>query len=252
MRRIGLAVFFASAIFAATVAVGTAGATSGPGCAHVKTLSTSGTVGTATFSVEAGCTQQVSLVSVSYQGGTPFIFDSATGTFTAGQSYTLTVKLPACGTDGEIDLVLGPPALFPPGGADLGAFYFLQPPCSTGPGTLTIGYWKNHADKWPITTLPLGGSTISEAAALTILNTPPRGDATIILADQLIAAELNVALGNTSTCISSTITAANALLAAHPVGSGLSTSSTAGATAVSLAATLDAYNNGLLCAPHQN
>ena len=101
-------------------------------------------------------------------------------------------------------------------------------------GTLTIGYWKNHQDKWPITTLPFGGSTISEATALTILNTPPRGDATIILAVQLIAAELNVALGNNSTCITSTIAAANALLASNPVGSHLSPSSTAGATAVSL------------------
>ena len=71
-------------------------------------------------------------VAISYAGGTPFIFDSATGTFTAGPAYRLTVKLPACGTDGEIDLVLGPPSLYP-ASADLGAFYFKQPPCSTGP-----------------------------------------------------------------------------------------------------------------------
>ena len=156
-----------------------------------------------------------------------------------------------CGTNGELDLVVGPPAIFPAPPLDVRAVPF-NVPCRTGPGTLTIGYWKNHADKWPVTSVTLGGGTISETQALAILNTPPRGDATIILAQQLIAAELNVQLGNTSSCVSSTIAAANSLLAANPVGSHLSTSSAAGQQAVALGSTLDSYNNGALCAPHQN
>jgi hypothetical protein len=55
----------------------------------------------------------------------------------------------------------------------------------------TIGYWKNHPDAWPANEITLGGVTYTKSQAIAILKTPPKGDASIILARQLIAAKLN-------------------------------------------------------------
>jgi len=155
-----------------------------------------------------------------------------------------------CGTNSAVDLILGPPALYPPPPLDLNAVPF-HVDCGA-PGTLTQGFWKNHPDAWPVNTVQLGAGTVTKAQGIAILQTPVKGDATLILAYQLIAAELNAALGNNHSCVDSTIAAANALLTTYPVGSGLNPTSTAGQMAVSLGSTLDQYNNGLLCAPHQN
>ncbi len=65
------------------------------------------------------------------------------------------------------------------------------------------GYWKNHPDDWPVTSLTLGGQIYSQAQMLDIFNTPPRGDATYILAHQLIPAKLNVAQGADNAAVSS-------------------------------------------------
>jgi hypothetical protein len=234
-------------VLAAAAAAGPAGAA--PSCVFPTGITNSGTTATGSFYMAAGCTNvQVSLVSISYASGTGALYKTTTGFFTGPGTFTLQVELP-CGTHSEADLELGPPALFPPLAQDLLAVPFLVD-CQ-GVGTLTIGYWKNHTN-WPITTLPLGAGSISQAQALNILNTPPRGDATIILSQQLIGAVLNVAAGAASSCVLSTGVAANTLLAQYPPGSGLKTSTTDGQTAVALAATLDQYNNGMLCAPHQN
>lgn len=61
--------------------------------------------------------------------------------------------------------------------------------------TFTQGYWKNHADAWPVGSLAIGDETYSAGELLTLLRTPVRGDASLALAHQLIAAELNVANG---------------------------------------------------------
>jgi len=215
------------------------------------TVTVSGTTATATFSIALGCTNvQVSAVSIVHAANpaNDTIFASATGFFGPG-NHTLQVAI-KCGTNSEVDLVLGPPALYPPLALDLRAVA-VHVDCPA-PGTLTQGYWKNHPDKWPVSSVQLGAGTVTESQAIAILNTPVRGDATLILAYQLIAAELNAALGNPTSCVSSTISAANALLATYPVGSNLSSSSSAGVTATALANTLDQYNNGNLCAPHQN
>jgi len=58
----------------------------------------------------------------------------------------------------------------------------------------------------------LGSQTYTQAELLTILNTPSTGDASLILAKQLIAAKLNIAAGADPTPISSTITDADSLL----------------------------------------
>src|SRR5262249_48664036 len=78
---------------------------------------------------------------------------------------------------------------------------------------LSQGYWNNHPSAWPVTSLTLGGYTYSKAELLTILNTQTISDARIILAKQLIAAELNVDNGSNSAPIQATIIYANSLLA---------------------------------------
>src|SRR5262249_46034847 len=58
------------------------------------------------------------------------------------------------------------------------------------------GFWKNHSDTWPVTSLTLGSQTYTQAELLALYDTPPRGDASVILAHQLIAAKLNIANGS--------------------------------------------------------
>ena len=123
---------------------------------------------------------------------------------------------------------------------------------------LTQGYWKNHPSAWPVTSLTLGCQTYTQAELLAILNTAigkgSSADASLILADQLIAAKLNIANGSDPTPISATITAADALLCTFggKLPYHVKPSSMVGQQMTALAATLDAYNNGLLtpnCTP---
>ncbi len=61
--------------------------------------------------------------------------------------------------------------------------------------TKSQGYWKTHPDQWPVDELVLGDRTYSKSKLLRILKRPPKGDASVILAKQLIAAKLNVLSG---------------------------------------------------------
>jgi hypothetical protein len=112
--------------------------------------------------------------------------------------------------------------------------------------TFTLGYWKNHANKWPAQATPMTLGTVSytKQQLLSIFNTPPAGNGLIQLAHQLIAAKLNIAHGANPTTIQATIAAADALiggLVIPPIGSGfLDPSVTSG-----LIDTLDTFNNGL-------
>jgi hypothetical protein len=122
----------------------------------------------------------------------------------------------------------------------------------TPPGTGTIGYWKTHAQAWPVSSITIGGVVYTRDQAITILSTPSRGDKSIDLFDQLVAAKLNLITGNNPSCIYSTVSSADAWMAAHPPGSGVSGSSAAWTTASPWHTQLDNYNNGLLCAAHRN
>lgn len=55
------------------------------------------------------------------------------------------------------------------------------------------GYWKNHANLWPVESLVLGATSYTKSELLCKFRTPPSGNASIILTHQLIAAKLNVA-----------------------------------------------------------
>src|SRR5688572_16077870 len=122
---------------------------------------------------------------------------------------------------------------------------------STGSGcTLTQGYWKNHEEAWPVASLDLGGGSYAQAELLALLRTAPRGDASLILAHQLIASMLNVASGaGPLPGTTQAIADAQAWMAANlPAGGrlpyGVASTSAAGAQAVQLSAALDGFNNG--------
>src|SRR5687768_17149872 len=80
------------------------------------------------------------------------------------------------------------------------------------------GYWKNHVAEWPVASQVLGdpafaGHTYQQHDLLSLLNGPAQGDASVILAMQLIAAKLNVANGASAEPIAGWLTRADALLA---------------------------------------
>jgi len=118
-----------------------------------------------------------------------------------------------------------------------------EPPCPS-----SHGFWKNHAQAWPVDTLVLGDETYGKAELLALLKRPSRGDASVILAHQLIAAKLNVADGSDPTPIAAALVDSDALLAPH-VGRlpyAVKASSPEGRTMTGLAEQLDTYNNGNL------
>ncbi len=126
------------------------------------------------------------------------------------------------------------------------------PPPPPGVGTGTIGYWKNHPEAWPVDEITIGGVPYTVEQAIAIMNTPGKGDKTYDMFAQLVAAKLNVLIGNESDCIDETIALADAWLSMYTVGIGVKANSDAWQTAASgWHTTLDEYNNGNLCAPHR-
>ena len=126
-----------------------------------------------------------------------------------------------------------------------------QTPTATPYGedcTLSMGYWKNHPDAWPVEEITIGGVTYSIAQAVGILETSPRGDATYILAHQLIAAKLNIANGADPSAVADTIEAADQWLVEHPLGSD--PRDLARAEGIAMAETLTEYNEGAIGPGH--
>jgi hypothetical protein len=119
-----------------------------------------------------------------------------------------------------------------------------------GPGTGTPGYWKNHPEAWPVTEITVGGVTYTKDAAIAWLKKVGK-DKTTTMFSSLVPAMLNVRVGNDGSCVSSTITAANAWMATYPLGSNVAGSSDAWSLGEPLHKQMDSYNNGLLCAPHR-
>jgi hypothetical protein len=81
---------------------------------------------------------------------------------------------------------------------------------------LSWGYWKNHTSAWPSKTLELGGRTYSFSELTALLAMPVRGDASIELAHQLIAAKLNVLNGTNPATAKGAIDKADRLLSQYP------------------------------------
>jgi hypothetical protein len=128
----------------------------------------------------------------------------------------------------------------------------------TSPGgcTYTQGYWKNHASAWPVTSLTIGGVVYSQQQLLALFDTSPGGDASLILAHQLIAALLNVANGAVpSATVQQAINDAQAWMTANKGSNaalpyGVPAGSAAGNQATALTDTLDSFNSGTAGTPH--
>ena len=98
-------------------------------------------------------------------------------------------------------------------------------------------------------TIQLGCITYTQAQALAIMRHSTGQDKTYLLAQELIAAKLNVNCKNSNaSCVSSLIAQADAWLCLHPVGSGVSGGSVWNQIKA-VAAALEKYNTGRSCAP---
>ena len=101
--------------------------------------------------------------------------------------------------------------------------------------------------------ITIGGVTYTEAEAIGIMMTSEQGDKTYTMFRALVAAKLNVLIGNESSCIAETIAAADVWMTTYgPVGSGVGDEDPAWHEGEPLNETLDNYNNGLLCAPSRD
>lgn len=109
--------------------------------------------------------------------------------------------------------------------------------------THSMGEWKNHADAWP-EEMGIGGVTYSKAEAIAILQAEPGGDATYILAHQLIATKLNLLRGADPSALGTTVDDADGWLVAHPLGTDPADPD--GAQGIALAETLEEYNTGVI------
>ena len=94
----------------------------------------------------------------------------------------------------------------------------------------------------------LGSKTYTKAEALVLLGLPVVGDASKILAKQLIGALVNIANGADPTTILPTVTAANALLSTFSgkLPYAVATSSATGLQMTALASVLESFNTGKL------
>jgi hypothetical protein len=116
------------------------------------------------------------------------------------------------------------------------------------------GYWKSHANLWPVNSLTLGTSTVpySKTQLLSILNNPTTGDASVILAKAEIATLLSLANGSNPTAVCATIADADAALGGSAVPEKVGPKTALGQRMVSDANTLNSYNSGNLtggCTP---
>ncbi len=112
---------------------------------------------------------------------------------------------------------------------------------------LSQGYWKTHTSQWKVTSLSLLPHNYSQSQLLALLNASSSGDASVILAKQLIAAKLNIANGSLTTPVSGVISSADAKLGSYGrIACKIKTSSPEGTLMTSWGSTLDKYNNNQL------
>jgi len=113
----------------------------------------------------------------------------------------------------------------------------------------SIGWWKTH--DWgfrpePVT-VSVGGVDYTEAQGRELLRKSVRTDMTLLLAQHVLAATLNELSGVENSCIEAALAAANAFLVAHPVGSGVRSSSPEWKSISATVSRLTAFNSGRSC-----
>jgi hypothetical protein len=202
----------------------------------------------ATFTNQGTCTTTVGVAT--YQRFGPSIDnqvlnDGITFQLAPGGTITLSAILPPCAW--QADAFTGPIITSFAGGVRYGPRLLDFESGGSGacvPGCpKTQGFWKNHPEAWPVTSLTIGTVTYTQEQLLAILNTPVRGNGLISLAHQVIAADLNLLSGSTNTPAGGVaLSSANTLidgLVIPPIGSGfLDPSITSGLTSA-----IDQFNN---------
>jgi uncharacterized delta-60 repeat protein len=103
------------------------------------------------------------------------------------------------------------------GSASFGGFFalarYLGGPAPVAPSCPhSAGFWKSHRSEWPAASLTLGSESYSGDELAALLTKPVRGDASVLLARELIAAKFNAASGAESEDLATEIGAADRLL----------------------------------------
>ena len=121
------------------------------------------------------------------------------------------------------------------------------------------GYWKNHPNAWPVGHLMLGNPanpahTYTARQLLLLLRQAVRGDASVNLAHQLIAAKLNIAAGSNPGPVAAELVRADVLLGAfrRSLPHDVAPRTPIGADMTWVAGKLEKYNAGLVpgsCGP---
>ncbi len=130
------------------------------------------------------------------------------------------------------------------------------------PGTGSPGYWKNHPEDWPTDVIRAQccsrKASVSKMKALEIMDMSGAGDKCFTMFRALVAAKLNVMIGNADYCVDKTIQNAECWMIQNCAGfseDGMITvdgSSDAWMKGEPMYMMLDSYNNGELCAPHRD
>jgi hypothetical protein len=112
------------------------------------------------------------------------------------------------------------------------------------------GFWKNTPAAWPVQQLTLGAQTYNQDELITILEMPSQGDASLILAKQLITLKLNAANNVDTTPVNAVIAQADASLAAFQgkLPYHIQPSTPEGQAMTIASSTLDTFNSGVLTA----
>ena len=108
-------------------------------------------------------------------------------------------------------------------------------------------YWLDNPDAWLVSNVEINGRSYTQAEAFSVLGSASNDTRTRVL-QQFFAAFLNTLKGANAGAIRSTINDASAWISAHPPSQTLNdTDRLDGET---LAAELDAYNNGVIGPGH--
>jgi hypothetical protein len=115
---------------------------------------------------------------------------------------------------------------------------YAGPPGCSSP----VDNWRLHPGQWKLDWFILGGIQVDRQQALDILAANPRGDASYTLAQQYIAAQLNIASPADPTAVAEVLDLAAAWFSTNPPGSQLGNPGRK--AGLQLAETLEAYNLG--------
>jgi uncharacterized delta-60 repeat protein len=117
--------------------------------------------------------------------------------------------------DGRV-VAAGVGASGPNGNFALARYRAVPVESAPSPCPRSYGFWRTHLQAWPISSLDLGSQHYGTADLFALLHSPAKGDASVILARELIAAKLNLAAGAGSGELEAIVAVADGLLAQFP------------------------------------